>query len=110
MCWRESVRSSDVVARWGGEEFALLLRGADGEAAEAIAQKLQRAVKGYRWSTVAPGLSITVSAGLIISSDHPSASADDIMNMVDALLYQAKFSGRDRIERAVAGVDAGNTH
>lgn len=105
---REAVRSSDVVARWGGEEFALLLRGADGEAAEAVARKLQEAVAGFSWSGVSAGLSITVSAGLIISSDHPGASADEIMNMVDTLLYRAKLAGRNRIERAAPGVAAGS--
>ncbi len=97
---RGAVRATDVVARWGGEEFALLLHGTDLAAAGTVALKLQQAVNSHAWSTLGSGLSVTVSAGLIGSAVHHGASADEIINMADSLLYKAKLSGRNRIELA----------
>ena len=90
------VRESDVVARWGGEEFAVLLTGAETEAARHIADKLRRVVVEHDWQEVANGLRVTVSAGVLSSADYPQASADNVMRLADELLYIAKESGRNR--------------
>lgn len=90
------VRESDVVARWGGEEFAVLLNGASTEDARQVADKLRRTVADYDWQEVANNLRVTVSAGVLSSEDYPQASADHVMRLADELLYVAKKSGRNR--------------
>ncbi len=105
--FRSSVRESDVVARWGGEEFALLLNGADSSAAVAVAEKLHAGVNEFEWTRLAGELTVTISAGVISSSDHPQATADDLMRIADELLYSAKLAGRNRIVMAQAGQAAG---
>ncbi len=103
-----SVRETDVVARWGGEEFAVLLAGANAEAAGAIAEKLNSNVAGFDWNRIAPDLAVTVSAGVICSSHHVGATADDIMRTADQLLYGAKLTGRNRVMNATAAHATGD--
>lgn len=71
--------------RWGGEEFVLLLRGADALRADALLQDV-------RLATPAPH---TVSAGVVVR--RPGEGAADLLARADALLYRAKEAGRDRV-------------
>lgn len=90
-------RRSDVVARWGGEEFAVLLPETDKTAAVLVAEKARNAVAAADWSSVAPGLQITVSAGVAAASE---AGADNegmgLLRLADRRLYAAKNAGRNR--------------
>ena len=82
--WSRDVRDIDVLARIGGEEFALLLPGCDAHEALAIAERLR--------GNLTAGL--TASAG--IAMWQPSMSADDLVRQADRALYRAKRDGRDR--------------
>lgn len=87
---RAHLRSSDVLARWGGEEFVIVAPSSLEEAA-ALAGKLLERVREHDFTHVGR---VTVSAG--ISSLHYRDTLDTLMRRVDRALYDAKESGRDR--------------
>jgi len=82
--WREELRSSDILARIGGEEFALLLPNCNTTYAEMVVERLRARVLGDQ----------TCSAGIAIRT--PRESAEALMARADAALYEAKTAGRDR--------------
>jgi diguanylate cyclase (GGDEF)-like protein len=91
---RHQVRESDVVGRFGGEEFTVLLPRTDAAAAHRIAERL-RASAG-RLSVAAARISITVSIGVAVLGPH----GDDLVELLaaaDMALYQAKAAGRDQV-------------
>ncbi len=91
-------RRTDVVARWGGEEFAVLLVGTGKAAAGPVTDKARAAVKAVMWDEIADGLEVTVSAGIAAMSELESVGqALDLLKLADRRLYQAKNSGRDRV-------------
>lgn len=99
--FRQAARETDVIARWGGEEFAFLLPFTDGRVALAVAETIRLTVNRYDWSRFGAGLHVTVSAGLISSGDHPGLSAEDVLSLADVFLYRAKHSGRNRVMDSV---------
>ena len=93
---RETLRESDVAGRWGGEEFLLLLPGADEEGAAHLAERV-RAALAERSIPSAPDLRVTASFGVAEFAGHPSA--EQLVAAADGALYQAKRAGKDRVER-----------
>ena len=91
----QAVRGSDVVARIGGEEFAILLRGAGIEEASAVCERLRQAVAAAIINGPTSRIRITVSAG-IIALDQASDPAA-LFIAADAALYRAKADGRNRL-------------
>jgi diguanylate cyclase (GGDEF)-like protein len=90
-------RRSDVVARWGGEEFAVLLPDTDKDAALMVAEKARTAVAAAEWGQLAPGLHITVSAGVATASEAGTdAEGMGMLKLADRRLYAAKNAGRNR--------------
>ncbi|HEY2142163.1 MAG TPA: sensor domain-containing diguanylate cyclase [Solirubrobacteraceae bacterium] len=83
--WREELRAGDILARIGGEEFALLLPGCASEDALVVVERLRRRIPEEQ----------TCSAGVVIY--EPGESAEILMGRVDKALYTAKASGRDRV-------------
>jgi len=91
---REQVRSDDVVARTGGEEFVLLMpRTTDAEAL-ACCERVRAALRAERWGAIAPGLSITASLGVATAPD--ATDLDELARGADERMYEAKRAGRDR--------------
>lgn len=86
----------DVPARFGGDEFALLLTPADRERALALAERVRTQISGLVFDAE-PGLSCTVSIGLSETRGTHATLADWIRD-ADAALYRAKAAGRDRVE------------
>jgi two-component system, cell cycle response regulator len=88
------LRKLDIVCRYGGEEFAIVLPATEGTSAATVADKLRRAVA----NTEFPGIpySVTISIGV---ADFPSngIKRDDIVRAADAALYDAKESGRNQV-------------
>jgi diguanylate cyclase (GGDEF)-like protein len=93
---RETLRESDVAGRWGGEEFLLLLPGADEEGAAHLAERVRFAL-AERSLPSAPDLRVTASFGVAEFAGHPSA--EQLVAAADDALYRAKRAGKDRVER-----------
>jgi len=89
---RAQVRGSDLVGRWGGEEFLILCPETSAEQALVLAERLVQATREHDFAT---GQRHTVSAG--VASLRPEDSADSLLQRADLALYRAKDGGRDRV-------------
>jgi diguanylate cyclase (GGDEF)-like protein len=94
---RETLRESDVAGRWGGEEFLLLLPGADEEGAVQLAERVRVELAGRSIPSV-PGLHVTASFG--VAEYAGEANTEQLLAAADGALYRAKGAGKDRVERA----------
>ena len=92
-------RTDDTVARWGGEEFALLLPNTNVEIAKEICERIRRAVQAIDCSAFAADLHISISMGIAEYADE--VVHDKLLSRADSALYQAKESGRNRVDIAV---------
>jgi diguanylate cyclase (GGDEF)-like protein/PAS domain S-box-containing protein len=96
---RCNVRASDFVARWGGEEFVVLLAGLGSEQAlEAIAEKLRRMVQASSLTTTRGPVGVTVSVGATLV--RPEDTLEGLVERADRLLYASKVGGRNRVSLA----------
>ena len=86
--WRTHLRPGDLLARWGGEEFALLLPSCDVDGARAVVERLRAALPSGQ----------TCSAGIAQWDGRETASG--LVHRADTVLYRAKRDGRDRIALA----------
>jgi diguanylate cyclase len=96
-----SVRKTDIVARFGGEEIAVLLPGLGGQRAAAIAEKIRLRVEADIVACQAGDVSVTISAGASATNIRLTSVAE-ALKAADAALYDAKRSGRNRVEMALA--------
>lgn len=87
---------SDALARWGGEEFLLLMPETTQAQGHAALLRMQAMVRGYDWTQHDASLRITFSAGICEHCEDLSLA--QILEAADAALYRAKEAGRDRIE------------
>jgi len=89
---RSVLRSTDLICRWGGDEFAVIAPATGLPGARVLAEKIRTTVQDHRWSV--PGISLTVSVGMaqFVVGDQ----RDTIMNRADEALYRAKRAGRNQ--------------
>ncbi|MBS1188394.1 MAG: putative diguanylate cyclase domain [Rhodocyclaceae bacterium] len=94
----QSVRASDLVIRYGGEEFLIILQDAAAEAAERVAENIRVAVENLKVQTAGTLLQKTISIGI---ADFPTDSETfwQAVKFADVALYQAKETGRNRVVR-----------
>ncbi len=99
----DCVRPGDQIGRYGGEEFAVILPGADTHDAGIVAERVRTAVAQIRpdWAPGAPAL--TVSGGIAISRTSDEGF-NDLLVRADRALYRAKDAGRNRMEYHVKTV------
>jgi len=95
---RKSLRISDVVARYGGEEIAILLPETDLEAAIFTAEKLRAAVGSHPVMVNGEPIPISISLGVAAFPGHGVFTRRDLFNRADQALYLAKENGRNRVE------------
>lgn len=92
---KDSTRGSDLVFRYGGEEFIVLLANADQEGAAQVAERIRSNME-LRFCTTSRGsLPITVSVG--VATLVPGEAEDGLLGRADQALYQAKQEGRNRV-------------
>ncbi|WP_203805487.1 diguanylate cyclase [Paractinoplanes tereljensis] len=92
---RASIRHSDVLGRYGGEEFAVVLPDHEGQASD-LAERMRQAVGDEPIPTQAGALTVTISVGLA-HLDPADASLDQLLARADHALYRAKEGGRNRV-------------
>lgn len=93
---RDRLRSSDVVARIGGDEFAAILLGVEPERAGQIAEEIRRTVAETSLTLAGQHVDLTISIGLHLLAAGTS-SDDGALIAADKALYRAKRGGRDRV-------------
>ena len=97
---KKSVRSEDVVCRYGGEEFLIILCGASGKDALDRAEYIRNQIKEIKLMYHGKQLpAVTASLGVAVFDEHNN-TAPDILNAADKALYSAKNQGRDRVVMA----------
>jgi len=94
----QSVRTSDMVIRYGGEEFIIILQDTDGDGAELTAEKIRAAVEALKIQLTGTMLQKTISIGIAVFPTD-SDTFWQTVKYSDVALYRAKESGRNRVVR-----------
>ncbi|MDD2921391.1 MAG: GGDEF domain-containing protein, partial [Anaerolineales bacterium] len=100
---RAELRSSDVIGRYGGEEFVVIMPMTSAQQAYQLAERIRAAVESLRVPTQKGDVAVTVSLGIAELLRLPympngeAESLDDLVRRADEAMYAAKNSGRNRI-------------
>lgn len=92
---KDAIREVDFVARFGGEEFLLVLVDSALENAARAMERVRQGIEEFSFGDMAPGLGITVSLG--VTAYHNGENIDKLISRADEALYQAKKDGRNRV-------------
>jgi diguanylate cyclase (GGDEF)-like protein len=95
---KQSVRTSDMVIRYGGEEFLIILQDAEGDHADQVAENIRAAMEAVKTNVGNVVIQKTISIGI---SDFPTDSDTfwQAVKYADVALYRAKEEGRNRVVR-----------
>jgi diguanylate cyclase (GGDEF)-like protein len=94
---QSELRPADTLARWGGEEFVVLLPGAALDEASSIGERIRRRVEADPFVAGGETIAITVSLGISGYSRASIDSPEQLIEQADAALYRAKAEGRNRL-------------
>ncbi len=102
---RSSARETDVVSRFGGDEFALVLPDTGGEGAFAVGERIRERIAAHRF-LVGDGLDIHLTASVGVATlPDVAASAEELVQAADKAMYRVKDSGKNGIQAAIAPAD-----
>jgi diguanylate cyclase (GGDEF)-like protein len=93
--FRDHARSADLIARFGGEEFVVILAAASRTEAVGACERLRVLIETNDWSLITPGLAVTASLG--VADVAAFADVATGVQRIDELLYAAKAAGRNRV-------------
>jgi diguanylate cyclase (GGDEF)-like protein len=99
---RANLRSIDIIGRFGGEEFCVVLLDTGKRAAYRAAEKIRRAIERHRFEgdEQQPGGTLTISIGVAELEADPQTGPDRLIERADQALYKSKAGGRNRVEVA----------
>jgi diguanylate cyclase (GGDEF)-like protein len=99
----DSVRGHDLVCRWGGDEFAIILPGVSNHVAISVAERIRKRVadRAFTGADLLASGKVTLSAGVATFPDH-ARSRLELVDCADKALYQVKNSGRDAVQAYTA--------
>ena len=104
---RQQVRPGDLLGRYGGEEFCLVLPGADRERGRRLAEMLRKAVQDNNGQGLEPGAQLSMSASFGVAVIGPQVNdLAALIDLADRAMYAAKKSGRNRVVVFEAGQEA----
>jgi diguanylate cyclase (GGDEF)-like protein len=103
---RSSARETDVVARFGGDEFALVLPDTGGEGAYAVGERIRERIAAHKFlADDGLDMHLTASVGVATLPDV-AASAEELVQAADKAMYQVKETGKNGIVAAIAPTDS----
>jgi diguanylate cyclase (GGDEF)-like protein len=103
---RRSARETDVVSRFGGDEFAIILPDTGGEGAFAVGARVRDKIAAHEF-LAADGLDIHLTASVGVATlPDVAASSEELIQAADKAMYQVKDSGKNGIQAAVAPADS----
>jgi len=90
---RKDLRRTDYIARWGGEEFTMLLPGTRLEAATTVLERVRTTIASYTIAEIGGAVTLSFGVTEFVKSDTPAG----LLNRVDHALYQSKQNGRNQV-------------
>jgi diguanylate cyclase (GGDEF)-like protein len=96
---QEALRDTDILARLGGEEFAVLLENTDEDAASEVAERLRQTINDKPLSLERGQATLSISAGVACLCPEGGDDLDTLLVLADKALYAAKSGGRNRVTR-----------
>lgn len=96
---KESLRHADILARYGGDEFVVLLPMTAEEDAVLTAERLRRAVSEKKWERDVGDLDISISLGVASLASFPCRTGEDLVKCADTALFEGKEAGRNQVCR-----------
>ncbi|WP_026280630.1 diguanylate cyclase [Thioalkalivibrio sp. ALE9] len=97
---RQRLRQSDIIGRYGGEEFVAVLPECDAENARRVLEDIRRNFASLDFNHRDERFGCTISIGMVCSADYPEEDGPDLLVVADEALYRAKWGGRDQIQQA----------
>lgn len=94
---RETSRESDVLARYGGDEFVIVLPQTNSKNAYNMAERIRKRIEAHCFRINEQSIYATISAGVTTAPDLEINSSDDLLEAADRALYEAKRSGKNRV-------------
>jgi diguanylate cyclase (GGDEF)-like protein len=102
----KNIREADLFARWGGEEFVLIMPNTDIENGIKVSQKLRKIIESHTFNIESFNIKITISVG--VGQYKLGEHKEIFMKRVDLALYQAKHAGRNQVKIANEKYKRGN--
>ena len=97
MLLRQRMRQSDIIGRYGGEEFVVMLPECDIAQAQLLLDDIRERFAAVHFSLDGKDFACTLSAGLACTSDFPASSGAELLVAADSALYVAKRGGRNQV-------------
>ncbi|MGM0554252.1 MAG: diguanylate cyclase [Pseudomonadota bacterium] len=97
---RQRLRQSDIIGRYGGEEFVAVLPECDAEHARRVLEDIRRNFASLDFNHRDERFGCTISIGMVCSPDYPDKEGPELLVAADEALYRAKRGGRDQIQQA----------
>lgn len=94
----DTVRTGDIIGRYGGEEFSIVLTEVTSEQVLDICGRIRKNIEQHVFEVNGNSIKVTVSIGVCIKKSQSTASKNDIIKIADRALYEAKKSGRNKCE------------
>ena len=96
-CIKDSIRREELFARYGGEEFTLVLPETTVEGATAMAERVRARIEDHHFEFEGKSFQVTVSIGIAVIEGKEPTTVEQIIQLADEKLYQAKQGGRNRV-------------
>ncbi len=94
---KKGLRHENIACRYGGEEFAIILRNTSSKAAENVAERIRSSIENLEFNYLSHHLKITVSIGIATYEHNNFETYEELIKCADEFLYESKLTGRNRI-------------